>query len=643
MKTKFRFRGSTLCLGLLLAAAFTVRSLSAAESTPASPAEAVRLYQPMVGATLASDIGLAGQVPANVLGNITSKTFGQIFGSNSSCQAHALFCRIRHDGRSGDQVITGRTYTLRAGDTANGDVIVIHGHARIDGVVNGDLALIGSDAEISGTINGDIVAVASKARFKEGAVVTGDFSSVVSAVEHDSDLHVSGSRVNLDFLPTGTAIDLGQWLSGTIFFLRPMSPDSFLSWFWALLILGLCLAIGHFFPKPVADTGVILRGRAPASFLCGLAIVPAAALLCFLLLITVVGAVAIPLVLAAVFALALVGNAVVFQMIGQRIAPQMSNQKYPTLLWIGLGAVVCWIVYCIPVIGFLAGSIVLLAGLGSFSLYLIERNKNRVPVAQLPAGTPAALERPIAVEPTKPAAPAPRVASPLAVARTTPSAPFWPRLGANAIDLLVIFALISLIHVHRVILPLWVLYRFGMYVWRSATIGELALGLRVQRFDGTLISGDYGTAAVRALSSLLSLMPLGLGFFWTLFDPARETWHDKITNTQVVSTRPTAPPPPAPPAPPAHGPESGPTQPTPPTPTPGSGPSEPPLAHQPEPGPAEPPLAHQPESSPSEPPLAHQPESAPNEPPSATPKPEFTPVDPPLEHKPEGGSGGEPR
>jgi len=604
MNTKFRFRGSALCLGLVLATALGVQSLVAAEPKPASPAEAVRLHQPMIGAKLASDIGLAGQVPADVLGNITTTTFGQIFGLNPSSQPHALFSRIRHGDHSGDQVITGRTYTLRAGDTANGDVVVIHGHARIAGVVNGDLALIGSDAEISGTINGDIVAVASKARFKEGAVVTGDFSSVVSAVEHDSDVHVTGSRFNLDFLPTGTAIDLGQWLSGTIFFLRPMSPDSFLSWFWALLILGFCLAIGHFFPKPVADTGVILRGRAPASFLCGLAIVPAAALLCFLLLITVVGAVAIPLVLAAVFALALVGNAVVFQMIGQRIAPQMSNQKYPTLLWIALGALVCWVVYCIPVIGFLAGSIVLLAGLGSFSLYLIERSKNRVPVAQLPAATPAP------VEPTKPAAPSPRLAAPLAVARTTPSVTFWPRLGANAIDLVIILALISLFHVHRVFLPAWVLYRFAMYVWRSATIGELALNLRVQRFDGTLITGDYGTAVVRALSSLLSLLPFGLGFFWTLFDPARETWHDKITNTQVVSTRPTAPPPPAPPA---HGPEPGPTQPVPPAPPP----------------------------RPNEPPAGHKPESGPTEPPPVTPKPDFTPVEPPLtEHKPEASGEG---
>src|ERR1700741_461663 len=543
MNTKFRFRGRALCLGLVLATMLGAQALVA--SAPSYPAE---------------------KVPGNILSNFATTTVEQIVNLCPVSHRSGPFTKIRQHDHAGDQVITGRTYTLRAGESSDGDVVVIHGHARIDGVVNGDLALIGSDAVIRGTINGNMIAVASQARFEEGAVVNGDLSCVVSAVERDKDLQVNGSRYNLDFLPASTATNLGQWLSGTIFFLRPMSPDSFLSWFWALLILGFCLAIGHFFPKPVADTGVILRGRAPASFLCGLAIVPAAAVLCFLLLITVVGAVAIPLGLAAVFALALVGNAVGFQMIGQRIAPQMSNQKYPTLLWIALGALVCWVVYCIPVIGFLAGSIVLLGGLGAFRLSLIDRSKNRVPIAQLPTGTPAPIESP------KPTAPPARLAAPLAVARTMPSVTFWPRLGANAIDLVIILALISLFHVHRVFLPAWVLYRFAMYVWRSATIGELALNLRVQRFDGTLITGDYGTAVVRALSSLLSLLPLGLGFFWTLFDPARETWHDKITNTQVVSTRPTAPPPPAPPAPPAppsHGPEPGPTQPVPRGPTPG--------------------------------------------------------------------------
>jgi uncharacterized RDD family membrane protein YckC len=39
---------------------------------------------------------------------------------------------------------------------------------------------------------------------------------------------------------------------------------------------------------------------------------------------------------------------------------------------------------------------------------------------------------------------------------------------------------------------------------------------------------------VRALSCFLSLAPVGLGFFWMLFDPNRQTWHDKIAGTIVV-------------------------------------------------------------------------------------------------------------
>jgi uncharacterized RDD family membrane protein YckC len=467
--------------------------------------------------------------------------------------------QIRDRGRSGDSVITGKTYNLPAGESTAGDVVVIRGHARIDGIVDGDLVLIGSDSDVSGTVNGDIVAIASKVHFSPGAVVNGDFTSCLSAVQDDANLHVNGSRTNLDLLPADTILGLGHWIGGTILLLRPMSPDSFTSWLWALLVLGLCLGIGWLFPKPLADTGVVLRERAPASFLCGLAIVPAAALLSFLLLITVVGIIVIPLIFAAIFAFSLFGNAVVFQLIGQRLAPQISTQKYPVLLWIALGAVVCWVLYCIPVIGFLAGSVVFLAGLGSFSLYLIERSKGRpVPAAQLTNGPGSEIQhgpgpetqRPAQASQAKPSAP-PR---PLPAIQVRPSATFWPRLGANVIDLVIIAALVHFLGVHRILLPAWVLYRFAMYAWRSATIGEIVLNLRVQKLDGALLTGDYGTALVRALSSLLSLLPLGLGFFWILFDPAGETWHDKIAGTQVVSTRPPVQPP-APPVPPAPKPE----------------------------------------------------------------------------------------
>ena len=449
----------------------------------------------------------------------------------------------KHEGN----LVTGQNFVLARGESTSGDLVLVRGHAKIDGTVNGDCVLVGSEADISGTINGDTVSVASNLRFSPGTVVNGDFVSTVSTISGASDVHVNGERINLDFLPPDTLLGFGKWFSGTVLLLRPMSPDSFTSWFGALFVLAVCLGVGALFPRLLADTGKVLQERTPASLLSGLAIVPAAALFCFLLLITVLGIFVIPFVVAILVVFSLIGNAAVFQAIGQRLAPKLEQQKHGVLLWIALGAVVCWIIYCIPVIGFLAGSLVFLAGLGAFSLYVVDRAR-ATPAARLNAPAKAL------TEPRRESAPV----RPAATLATATMVDFWRRLGANLIDLVVLYSLLYFTGISRILVPAWVLYRFGMYIWRSATLGEIVLNLRVEKLDGGGLIGDYGTALVRALSSLLSLLPLGLGFLWVLFDPQRQTWHDKISGSVVVTVAPRAEPrsPSLPPDQPPIGPSS---------------------------------------------------------------------------------------
>jgi RDD family len=444
----------------------------------------------------------------------------------------------KHEGN----VVTGQNFVLEKGETTSGDLVLVRGHAKIDGTVNGDCVLVGSDADISGTINGDTVSVASKLRFSPGTVVNGDFVSVVSSVFGASEVHVNGERINMDVFSPDTLLGFDKWFSGTILLLRPMSPDSFTSWFGALFVLAFCLGVGVLFPRLLADTGKVLQERAPASLLSGFAIVPAAALFCFLLLVTVLGILVIPFVVATLIVFSLIGNAAVFQAIGQRLAPKLKDQKHGALAWIALGAVVCWIIYCIPVIGFLAGSLVFLAGLGAFSLYVVDRAR-ATPTARLNA--PA---KSLTADSSGESA----AVRPSIVAGSMPD--FWRRLGANLIDLVVLYSLLQFTGITRILVPAWVLYRFGMYVWKSATLGEIVLNLRVEKLDGGSLVKDYGTAIVRALASLLSLLSLGLGFVWILFDPQRQTWHDKISGSVVVPVAPRSeprnlsPPPDQPPA-----------------------------------------------------------------------------------------------
>jgi cytoskeletal protein CcmA (bactofilin family) len=108
----------------------------------------------------------------------------------------------KHEGN----VVTGQDFVLERGESTSGDLVLVRGHAKIDGTVNGDCVLVGSDADISGTINGDAVSVASKMRFSPGTVINGDFVSVVSTVSGASDLHVNGERINMDVFPPDTLL-----------------------------------------------------------------------------------------------------------------------------------------------------------------------------------------------------------------------------------------------------------------------------------------------------------------------------------------------------------------------------------------------------------------------------------------------------
>jgi uncharacterized RDD family membrane protein YckC len=74
------------------------------------------------------------------------------------------------------------------------------------------------------------------------------------------------------------------------------------------------------------------------------------------------------------------------------------------------------------------------------------------------------------------------------------------------------------------------------------TVGKLAMGIRVIRYDTGAALG-WGTALLRNLCRILSGIPCFLGYFWMLWDPEKQTWHDKLSNTVVVPASDYPPPP----------------------------------------------------------------------------------------------------
>lgn len=75
-------------------------------------------------------------------------------------------------------------------------------------------------------------------------------------------------------------------------------------------------------------------------------------------------------------------------------------------------------------------------------------------------------------------------------------------------------------------------YMIGLKASRGATLGYQFLDMKIVAINGSELTVKQ--IAIRVISSVFSLVPFGLGFFWILIDENNQAWHDKIAGTYVV-------------------------------------------------------------------------------------------------------------
>ena len=124
-----------------------------------------------------------------------------------------------------------------------------------------------------------------------------------------------------------------------------------------------------------------------------------------------------------------------------------------------------------------------------------------------------------------------------------PRADFWYRLGGFLIDAVILFLVGQLVGfvfgrnvVAVILIGLALGIGYSVYFIGSGsgqTVGMRVLGIRA--IDAATYGRvDYGKAFVRYLVAIVAQIPCYLGYFWMLWDPERQTWHDKAAKTFVV-------------------------------------------------------------------------------------------------------------
>lgn len=460
-------------------------------------------------------------------------------------------------GSSEMMVRVGSDVTVRAGEEIE-QLVVILGSATVDGKVDGDVVVVAGNARVNGEISGNLVVPFGSAELGPEAVVRGDVVVVLGGdLQLASTAEIRGDRIEFTWaMLEEKAPFLGgirDWTVKGLLWARPF-PHQWGWWWWAAFAAAVVyLFTGLVLARPVSASAEVVGLQPVGSFFMGLL---GWVLLCVVILLltaTGIGLLVVPFVICGAVVIALVGKVAVFQFIGLQFGRQLGGgvlaRPFVALL---VGILICYVVFMIPIMGFLLWGLIAPLGTGAALLAIIrafrrEPGSQPAPRASLP---PVGLAAPAAFGETvfpagPPAAPAASVVptvppvipeadevSELTALETQLRAGFWIRVVATALDLALVLAVISAVGLQRYFLVCWIVYHVAMWAWKATTIGGVVFGLKVVRRDGRPL--DFPVALVRSLSALLSALALFLGFFWVGWTRERLSWHDLIAGTAIV-------------------------------------------------------------------------------------------------------------
>ena len=435
----------------------------------------------------------------------------------------------RHRETRREEIVFGNDVVIQENESA-GQVVVIAGNARIDGNVDGDVVVVSGSATVRGRIDGQLVVVMGSAKLGPQAEVVGQVVTVGGALDTDPNAQIGGQRVAVDlgsWFPEFTW--LKDWFKHGFLRARPLPPH--VGWIWvvAAICFVIYLMLALLFPGSVQASIQALELRPVGSFFVGVLFFLLIGPLVFLLVVSVVGVLIIPFLVCAMIAAFFFGKLVVYRYTGYQIVQQLGVTALQLpLVGLLIGTAIFYLLYTIPVLGFVVWGVITPLGVGAvllaaFGLYRREATPPTTPGPSASSGPAPA---------TPPPASSAQSALTLSDVASYPKAGFWLRLCATILDALIIGVSLKLLHVLELFPIVWGAYHIAMWTWKGTTVGGMMIRIKIVSKDGRPI--HFAEALVRCLSSVISAMALLIGFFWAGWDREKQSWHDKIAGTIVV-------------------------------------------------------------------------------------------------------------
>ncbi len=298
-------------------------------------------------------------------------------------------------------VIFGGSYTVKSGDTVDGDVVVFGGVVLIEegATVNGSVVVFGGTLTVNGVVNGDVVLVGGAGALGGKSVIDGSLSLVGATLARADGAQVSGEVTYKDpgdMRDDPTLPDLPGVPNIPGF--EKVSPFDNMNPLWvglsifgrALAMALLALLVGLFLEDPTRRVGESIAAQpAIAGGLGFLTIILAPAILLILAITLILAPVALLAVLVLLVALLYGWIALGFE-VGLRFT-KMIHQEWALPLTAAFGTWLLTIISAsinlMPCVGWLAPFILTTLAIGGV---VMSRFGQRVALPPAPASVPAA-------------------------------------------------------------------------------------------------------------------------------------------------------------------------------------------------------------------------------------------------------------
>jgi hypothetical protein len=294
------------------------------------------------------------------------------------------------DGTAHDRLIIGQNFSLPAGETLDGDLVVLAGEATIEegAIIQGDLVVIGGDLRLDGDALGSAVVIGGSASLGASSSVGRDLVALGGSFQRADGSRIAGDiitnlSITTERLPRATAVPSPALPPDPDFRFDLGPVGTFAGVLFQAFALGVVAMLLSAFLRPQLDrVAQAVQAQPFAAGSLGLLTVFLAPFAIVLMAITLI---LIPLALAAAFLLVLAwlfGVVALGHVVGEKLTQAM-NRSWEPVLTAGFGAFIVGIVLGtsnqIPCVGWLASALIGLVGLGAATMTLFgTREQYRV-------------------------------------------------------------------------------------------------------------------------------------------------------------------------------------------------------------------------------------------------------------------------